>query len=51
MATSAAVGLGGSASPRHPDTVLTRSSPWPSIIAPSSTLLNLSIKDEEVWVE
>jgi len=48
--TGAGVGLGGSASPRNLDTVLTRSSARP-IVPPGSTLLNLSIKDEEVWVE
>ena len=48
--TGAGVRLGGSASPRNLDTVLTRSSARP-IVPPGSTLLNLSIKDEEVWVE
>lgn len=45
--TGAGVGLGGSASPRNLDTVLTRSSARP-IVPPGSTLLNLSINDEEV---
>jgi hypothetical protein len=49
--TGAGVGLGGSASPRHLDTVLARSSVWPSTIPPESTLRDLSIKDEEVRVE
>jgi hypothetical protein len=49
--TGAGVVLVGSASPRHLDTVLTRSSVWPSTIPPESTLRDLSIKDEEVRVE